>query len=93
MNYGEMVEQQIKQESADVKAWQADMKVTEQLSDGVQKGETFTEYQTRTGCPNCLRERYLDLQRRSGIAPHSVKQKSEDPFVTGFRSGNSNGKF
>lgn len=76
-------EQQIRQEDAEIKAWKADLAVSAELDTGIQHGETFSEYQNRTGCPNCLRDRYVERQRRAGIAPHSVKPK-EDLFLKGF---------
>lgn len=77
--------QQIRRENAEIEIWQADLRVSERLNDGIQRGETFTEFQNRTNCPAFLKERYTTEQRRSGIAPHSVKR--EDLFLKGFMRG------
>lgn len=83
MMYGSEAEERIRQENKQIQAWQADLRVSEQLDTGIEQGLTFLEYQTETGCPNCLRDRYVERQRRSGIAPHSVKPE-EDLFLKGF---------
>ena len=79
-------EEQIKRENAEIEVWKNDLQIASMLDEGIKAGETFNEYQARTGCPAFLQERYLTLQRASGIAPHSVKPK-EDSFLEGFKRG------
>jgi hypothetical protein len=67
------------------KSWKYDLQINRELQTGVAAGLTFEEYQARSGCPHTLRSQYYAMQQSSGIAPHSVDR--EDPFVTGFRTG------
>lgn len=84
--YGIDAEQQLKQESAQLKMWREDLQLAAQLNEGIQRGELFKEYRQRTGCPAFLEAKYLELQKRSGIAPHSVKESKPDPFLDGFNA-------
>jgi hypothetical protein len=64
--------------------WTHLMKIDSALQAGIRNGQTFREFQSATGAPGTLERRYRELQRRSGIAPHTTKP---DPFVAGFKSG------
>lgn len=61
-----------------VDRWTRDRAIDQQLREGIEKGQTFREFQKSSGCPGHLRDRYLKAQFASGIAPHSVGRK--DPI-------------
>ena len=67
-------------------AWTHRTRIDSQLMEGVNRSELFTEYAARTGCPSILRDRYEQLQQRSGIAPHSKNPDPADRMNEAFLS-------
>lgn len=53
------------------------------LQQGVQAGLSFDEYAKQTGCPDGLRERYLDLEDEHRLA----EREKNDQFLKGFTGG------
>lgn len=68
--------------------WLRQKQIDEALRPGIEKGQTWKEFCSATRCPDTkrMRDRYLTMQRESGIAPGSVKT-GEDPFLAGFEKG------
>ena len=54
----------------------------------IQKGATWNDYLRATAAPGDLRERYLELQKQSGVVPGSKKESEFDSnFLKGFQMG------
>lgn len=88
MSYETKTVEDIQLEYDAFKAWQRESDVNAKLDQGIENSLTWSEYKESSGCPDALRQRYLQRQKESGIAPHSVRNRKEpDPFVEGFRSG------
>lgn len=62
-------------------------KIDRELMIGIEAGKTWTEYVRESAAPGDLKNRYLELQKESGIAPGSVKDPREDEFLRGFNCG------
>lgn len=68
---------------AEAYMWGESRKYDGILREGVEKGLTFDEYAKQTGCPEGLRERYLDLEDERRLADRD----KNDQFLAGFNGG------
>lgn len=70
-----------------LEAWQLQREVDQRIMEGVEKGQTWLEFAHSSGMPFELREHYLELQQKSGIAPGSRSNKTDADFLEGFKRG------
>ena len=67
--------------------WQRREAISDRLKSGIEKGMTWREFCKATSCPDTknLREKYLSMQRSSGIAPGSHAEDTKNAlFLKGF---------
>ena len=58
-------------------------RIDRELMTGIEKGMTWVEFMRTTGAPGTVKDRYIQLQRESGIVPGS-KDDKPDLFLKGF---------
>lgn len=68
---------------AEAYMWGESRKYDHLLREGVEKGLSFDEYSRQSGCPQSLRERYLDLSDEQRLADRD----KNDQFLAGFNRG------
>lgn len=69
-----------------VDRWQANKHVEADLLQGIRKGQTFNEFQMETGAPVFLKDQYIRLQQKTGLAPgYTRKDKKTDQLLQAFK--------